>query len=105
MEVRSNSLCIAEAFTKYLELDVAQDKLEDEPGNTVVLRKNYGMDIELKRPDSQAQAQSEMANYRALFSCGREPANMRDHLNLKQYMRWIALMDILRCGDYVDEVR
>lgn len=81
-----------------------QDKLEDEPGNTVVLRKNYGMDIELKRPDSQAEARTELASYRAMFSCGRAPENMRDHLNLKQYMRWIALMDILRCGDYVDEV-
>ena len=62
------------------------------------------MDIELKRPDSQAEARTELASYRAMFSCGREPENIRDHLNLKQYMRWIALMDILRCGDYVDEV-
>ena len=86
-----------------------EDKLEDEPGNTVVLRKNYGMAHELKRPDSESEAQTEMETWRELFQCdrcrsGAPHSCLEDRLNLKQYMRWIALMDVLQGGDYVDEV-
>ena len=86
-----------------------QRALEDEPGNTVVLRKNYGMNHELKRPDSEGEARTEMDTWRELFQCDRCRSGgphscLEERLNLKQYMRWIALMDVLQGGDYVDEV-
>lgn len=65
-----------------------EDKLEDEPGNTVVLRKNYGTEVEIKRPDSgEATVRDEMEVFRTFFSCGRSRPAMQtlsDHLNLKQ---------------------
>lgn len=65
-----------------------EDKLEDEPGNTVVLRKNYGMEVEIKRPGSgEATVRDEMAVFRNLFSCPRSRSAMQalsDHLNLQQ---------------------
>lgn len=65
-----------------------EDKLEDEPGNTVVLRKNYGMNVEVKRPDSgESTVRDEMAVFRDLFRCGRHAIvaeALSEHLNLKQ---------------------
>lgn len=65
------------------------------------------MSLEIKRPDDHSTVTAEMAVYRNLFSCGRDAsvmASFGQHLNTKQYMRWIALNDILQCGDYVDEI-
>lgn len=64
-----------------------EDKLEDEPGNTVVLRKNYGLSLELKRPDSESTVRDEMAVFRNLFSCVQSSSAsemLSQHLNLKQ---------------------
>jgi hypothetical protein len=84
----------------------------DFPFNTAVLRRTFSFaEVEgIEVRDTATTPQAALAAYERILSTARPLAGaaleaaLRARMDLDQYLRWIALMNLLRNGDYIDEV-
>lgn len=82
-------------------------------GLTSVIRRNYSQSRNLELPEVKETSTTEafaLASYKNILDSVKSltgaalEAGLRAHLDLDQYLLWIALMNVLTSEDYIDEI-